>query len=392
MWSVVEVNVSICCGCVPGLKPLVARFAPKLLRDAASGGYSRHTLDDMLPSSRTQPPLTGPNSREEANGNSFPGFNPEREEREGSVEMLDILNRPEASPPKSGDTETGTHTSSSNRTMTFFDFVNMKKPANMLKLSNRESISPLALTTILFFLWGFSYGLLDILNRQFQHIIHASETRSLGLHAAYFGGYTVGPCIAWFTLKKWGFRGTFISGLCIYACGSLIFWPSAVLTSFAAFTVSNVVVGVGLAMLETSGNPFIALCGPQENSEIRLNISQGVQAIGSVVSPLLAQKVLFKDVNSISALVDVQWTYLAIALFDVLLAVAFYYLSVPEASDQDLQELADRRGKGNSNKFLGMPVVWVTLALGTFSLFFYVGAQEVLSTSFIYFVQASHAR
>jgi fucose permease len=287
------------------------------------------------------------------------------------------------------DTEANTHTSASYPPdITFFDFVNMKNPESMLKLNNRESIAPIALTTLLFFLWGFAYGLLDILNAQFQTIVQLDTWHSLGLHGAYFGGYVVGPLLVGRpVLKTWGFKSTFITGLCIYACGTLIFWPSAVLASTAAFTISNFIVGFGLAVLETAANPFIALCGPLENSEIRLNISQGVQAVGSVVSPLLAKKVLFKDVQDAASLVDVQWTYLGIALFDVLLAVAFYYLPIPEASDEDLEELANRRREDNMTKVIGIPVVWLTLGLGIWSQFFYVAGQEVLATSIERFVQ-----
>jgi fucose permease len=267
----------------------------------------------------------------------------------------------------------------------------MKKPESMLKLNTRESIAPIALTTLLFFLWGFAYGLLDILNTQFQTIVHLGPWPSLGLHGAYFGGYLLGPLLVGGpVLRTWGFKSTFMTGLCIYACGTLIFWPSAVLTSTPAFITSNFIVGFGLAVLETAANPFIALCGPLENSEIRLNISQGVQAIGSVLSPLLAKKVLFKNVQDVASLVDVQWAYLGIALFDVLLAAAFCYLPVPEASDEDLKELANRRREDNMAKVVGVPVVWLTLGLGIWSQFFYVAGQEVFSTTLGRFVVAEH--
>jgi fucose permease len=266
----------------------------------------------------------------------------------------------------------------------------MKNPESMLKLNNRESIAPIALTTLLFFLWGFAYGLLDILNSQFKAIVHLGPWHSLGLHGAYFGGYVFGPLLVGRpVLKIWGFKSTFITGLCIYACGTLIFWPSAVLTSTPAFILSNFIVGFGLAVLETAANPFIALCGPLENSEIRLNISQGVQAVGSVLSPLLAKRVLFKDVQDVASLVDVQWAYLGIAFFDVLLAVAFYYLPIPEASDEDLEELANRRREDNMTKVVGIPVVWLTLGLGIWSQFFYVAGQEVFATALRRFVVAA---
>ncbi|GLI76934.1 hypothetical protein PoHVEF18_005212 [Penicillium ochrochloron] len=400
MWSVVEVNVSVICGCVPSLKPLVARLIPKLIRDtddpytSPRNNYATGENQVAVPSPAVIPgsinasPAVSPS---DSNGSKRSQTRSgstitRRQSSNAPMGILDFLGEPGNAHT---DTEANTHTSASYPPdITFFDFVNMKNPESMLKLNNRESIAPIALTTLLFFLWGFAYGLLDILNAQFQTIVQLDTWHSLGLHGAYFGGYVVGPLLVGRpVLKTWGFKSTFITGLCIYACGTLVFWPSAVLASTAAFTISNFIVGFGLAVLETAANPFIALCGPLENSEIRLNISQGVQAVGSVVSPLLAKKVLFKDVQDAASLVDVQWTYLGIALFDVLLAVAFYYLPIPEASDEDLEELANRRREDNMTKVIGIPVVWLTLGLGIWSQFFYVAGQEVLSTSLERFVQ-----
>ncbi|KAJ5281460.1 Major facilitator superfamily domain general substrate transporter [Penicillium angulare] len=400
MWSVVEVNVSIICACVPSLKPLVTRLLPKLIKDSDDPSdpttirYANGDATIPLPAPIAMPDSGMPSPNSSPHDSNGSKASPGRRESNSThrrnsnvpITLMDMLGHPETGP---NDTESHTQTGSSYPNITFFDFVNMKNPHSMLKLNNKESITPIALTTLLFFLWGFAYGLLDILNTQFQTIVNLDSWHSLGLHGAYFGGYVVGPLLVGRpVLKIWGFKSTFITGLCIYACGSLIFWPSAVLTSTAAFTVSNFIVGFGLAVLETAANPFIALCGPLENSEIRLNISQGVQAVGSVLSPLLAKKVLFKDVQDVASLVDVQWTYLGIALFDVLLAVAFYYMPIPEASDDDLEELANRRLEDNMTKVMGIPVVWLTLGLGIWSQFFYVAGQEVVATSLGRYVSA----
>ncbi|KAJ5934752.1 Major facilitator superfamily domain general substrate transporter [Penicillium verhagenii] len=393
MWSAVEVNASIICGCVPSLKPLVARILPKLIKgtnDVSDPTPHRYAtgeppiaippLAEIQDSGSTQTP----DSKGSGPSETRHSISGRRRSSNAPVTMLDFLGHPPTGPH---DTESNAQTGSSYPNITFFDFVNMKSPESMLKLNNRESIAPIALTTLLFFLWGFAYGLLDILNTQFQTIVQLDSWHSLGLHGAYFGGYAVGPLLVGRpVLKIWGFKSTFITGLCIYACGTLVFWPSAVLTSTAAFTVSNFIVGFGLAVLETAANPFIALCGPLENSEIRLNISQGVQAVGSVLSPLLAKRVLFRNVQDVASLVNVQWTYLGIALFDVLLAAAFYYLPIPEASDEDLEELANRRRDDNMAKVVGIPVVWLTLGLGVWSQFFYVAGQEVIATSLERFV------
>lgn len=55
------------------------------------------------------------------------------------------------------------------------------------ELTLRESLYPLCLVTVLFFLWGFSYGLLDTLNKHFQNTLGINKARSSGLQVAYFG-------------------------------------------------------------------------------------------------------------------------------------------------------------------------------------------------------------
>jgi MFS transporter, FHS family, L-fucose permease len=55
------------------------------------------------------------------------------------------------------------------------------------ELTLRQSIYPICLVTVLFFLWGFSYGLLDTLNKHFQNQLGIDKARSAGLQAAYFG-------------------------------------------------------------------------------------------------------------------------------------------------------------------------------------------------------------
>jgi fucose permease len=119
---------------------------------------------------------------------------------------------------------------------------------------------------------------------------------------------------------------------------------------------------------------------------MRLLTAQGVQAVGSVISPLLAKEILFKRVTGSLSLVDVQWTYLAIALFDVILALFFYYMPLPEASDEDLHlqvqpkipynNMIRPATKMHLRKYR---IIYVTLAFGITTQFLYVGVQESIS-------------
>lgn len=391
MWTAVEVNVGIVCACIPTLKPLVSRVMPSMLHDRMSNHSGSLPIASRA-TERTDQPLNGRariSSSSEAQGEkASPSSEPYT--GGGDMDMIDFLTTPEtAESAVRNHSSTTAATRQTHQQETFFDFVDMQNRKSMVKMTTREALVPLALVTILFFLWGFAYGLLDVLNSQFQLVVKMSAGQSTALHSSYYAGYFVASLtFARAIFRAWGFKATFITGLCVYGCGTLIFWPSSVLTSFPAFLVSNLIVGMGLGTLEVAANPFIALCGPAQYAEVRLLASQGVQAIATVVSPILAKRVLFKSVLNAPSLIDVQWAYLGIALFVVLLAVAFHYLPLPEASDDDLEDERYQNYSVNSRPVFGAPVIFITLALGVFSQFCYVGSQEGISIAFQPYAQA----
>lgn len=376
MWSAVEVNLGVICACVPSLKPLFLRFLPRFIKDESDSSMKSVTEDSTKASAKK--PAAG---NELTNPAAFRVADPSRQDEDygGEGGFLEFLSSPvdeDMAMNRSTPNVTRIPTAKSN-----FDFYRMKNTKNMLKLSNRESIRPVAIVTFLFLLWGFAYGLLDVLNSQFHRVVGTTRQQDLGLHAAYYGGYFVGPLtLGRIILKKYGFKASMIAGLAVYGCGTLVFWPSSVLGSYEAFIVSNFIVGFGLSCLEVAANPYTALCGPLEYAEVRLNVSQGFQGIGGVLSPLLASRVLFKSAKSAPSLIQVQWTYLGLALFAWALALAFHYVKLPEASDEELAELADRNLVANHTKVGPLRVIWITLALAVSSQFFYVGAQEAVGT------------
>lgn len=76
----------------------------------------------------------------------------------------------------------------------------------------------------------------------------------------------------------------------------------------------------------------LAVCGPPRYAEIRLNISQAFNGIGTVIAPVLGSYVLF-NFSDDDALDHVQWVYLSIAVFVLLLAAAFFFARIPEITD-----------------------------------------------------------
>ena len=75
------------------------------------------------------------------------------------------------------------------------------------------------LVTSLFFLWGFAYGLLDVLNKHFQEALKITKGRSTLLQAAYFGAYFLMALPAGMIMKKYGYKSGIIIGLFLYTAG-----------------------------------------------------------------------------------------------------------------------------------------------------------------------------
>lgn len=258
------------------------------------------------------------------------------------------------------------------------DTVNYKISAAS-SLTLRQSLLPVCLVTILFFMWGFAYGLLDVLNKHFQQTLNVTRTQSSALQGAYFGAYFFAPLtFSGYILRRWGYKRTFMTGLSVYGVGALLYWPSGVYRSFGGFCAATFVIGCGLSTLETAANPYIAICGPPKYSEIRLNTSQAFQAVGTVVAPLLAAQVFFKNVGS-NNLQSVQYVYLGIAIFVFLLAVAFYFAPILEITDADMEAQMEETGLGDDKPIYKQR----NLLFGTAAQFCYVGAQVAVASYFI---------
>ncbi|GAM82448.1 hypothetical protein ANO11243_004280 [Dothideomycetidae sp. 11243] len=398
MWTAIEVNVGIMCACVPGLKPLVSRFAPHLIHSNGNSKLASSTVDNTAHMVERQqiPPLMSNEfqSHDFANnvsGQHAAGPSPREDRQMSFMEFLPTSEPDEHQLPGANSDSFGrrdtviTNISALTRPQSprFFDFIDMQGAKSMVQLTNRESVFPVAMVTILFFIWGFEYGLLDTLNKEFQNVAHMSSGQSVALHSAYFAGYFFGPLtIGRLVLKTWGFKACYNVGLATYACGTLIFWVAAVLTSFPTYVVVNFIVGVGLSILETGANPFISLCGPPQYAEVRLNLSQGFQAIGTIIAPLIAEKSFAKANTKAPSLINTQWAYLGIAFFTCMLAFGYYYVPLPEATDAELEDAAERLDHANVAKLGGTRAIWIVLGLGVLSQFCYVGAQEVYGTTF----------
>ena len=133
---------------------------------------------------------------------------------------------------------------------------------------------PFVLVVVLFFIWGMSNNLTDILVQQFRKGFNLSQLQAQMVQSAVFFGYFCMALPAALPMRRLGYKAGIIAGLCTFGVGTLLFWPAALIRQYGPFLLALYVVGCGSAMLETAANPLVAQMGAPETSERRLNLAQ----------------------------------------------------------------------------------------------------------------------
>src|ERR1700733_1274748 len=119
-------------------------------------------------------------------------------------------------------------------------------------------VLPFVLVTVLFFLWGMSNNLTDILVQQFRKSFELSQFSAQLVQTANFFGYFCMAIPAALIMRMWGYKTGMILGLTTFGLGMVLFWPAAVTGRYLPFLLGLFVVGSGASMLETAANPFMA--------------------------------------------------------------------------------------------------------------------------------------
>ena len=97
----------------------------------------------------------------------------------------------------------------------------------MSQITSPQYRKAFILVTTLFFMWGLSYGLIDVLNKHFQVTLNVSKAQSGLIQAAYFGAYFVVAIPAGLFMEWKGYKAGILCGLSLYAIGALLFVPAA---------------------------------------------------------------------------------------------------------------------------------------------------------------------
>ncbi|QNI38428.1 L-fucose:H+ symporter permease [Edaphobacter sp. 4G125] len=245
---------------------------------------------------------------------------------------------------------------------------------------------PFVLVTVLFFLWGMSNNLTDILVQQFRKSLELSQFSAQLVQTANFLGYFCMAIPAGLVMRRWGYKTGMVAGLVIFGSGMLLFLPAAVRGQYAMFLVALFTVGCGASILETAANPFIAQFGDPVTSEQRLNFSQAFNPPGTIAGVLIGTYFIFSGVepNAVEIgqmkaagtyqaylhgeIMRVVPTYLAFGVVVLLCALILSRTKFPVIQSEHEGAGEDH---GSFAELLQNPAIWIAVAAN----FCNVGAQ-----------------
>ncbi len=263
----------------------------------------------------------------------------------------------------------------------------------MIAMKDRKSVSliksedgknylwPFILISSLFLLWGFAHGLLDVLDKHFQDILHVSKAESGFVQFSLYIGYLVMAVPAGLFIKKFGYKSGIILGLALFGAGAFLFYPVAKLGSFVPFLVALFIIACGLACLETSANPYSTVLGPNEYSARRINISQSFNGLGWILGPLMGGLFIFGSQNpgNTDKFQSMVTPYMIIGCLVVAVAIVFLLTRLPEIEQESKSEIDE---DPPMNHLLRHPAFIVAVI----AQFLYVAAQTGVNSFFINYV------
>src|SRR5208337_2991434 len=242
------------------------------------------------------------------------------------------------------------------------------------------------LITALFFLWAIPNNLNDVLIKQFMKSFEISRFQAGLLQSAFYMGYFLLAMPAALLMRRLGYKAGFIIGLLLYAFGTLLFWPAAIVGRYGFFLFALFVIASGLSFLETASNPFIAQLGDPASSERRLNFSQAFNPFGAITGVLIGTVFIFSGVELSpeqianlqaqhaydaylrSETLRVVWPYVILGAFALFWAVLVFFTKFPRIQGEHEAD------SGDHGKFREL-FAYRHFLLAVVAQFFYVGAQ-----------------
>lgn len=240
---------------------------------------------------------------------------------------------------------------------------------------------PLAVVTMLFFMWGFLTCLNDILIPHLKGVFDLNYTQIMLIQFTFFGAYFIMSIPSGSIIAKVGYQKGIVVGLLTSAVGALLFYPAASLISYPLFLTALFVLASGITLLQVAANPYVAVLGRPETASSRLNLTQAFNSLGTTVAPYFGGVLILSSVAGMTPLEEaamVQMPYVGLAVALAILAVIIWKSKLPV-----IASVEDHHAKSGK---LSDALKHRHLVLGAVAIFVYVGAEVSIGSFLVNFL------
>jgi len=210
----------------------------------------------------------------------------------------------------------------------------------------KEYIIPFMMVAMLFPLWGFANDITNPLVKAFKDIFLISNAQSSMVQFAFYLGYGIMAIPAAIFIRRFSYKSGILLGLALYAIGALLFLPASMTAEFNYFLLALCVITCGLALLETTANPYVLSMGSPETATQRLNLAQAFNPIGSlggmfVASNYILSELKVEEFRAAEKLAHPEYNDLLPSVVDGKLTQALSDFSIAEPAAHQAMQAAD---------------------------------------------------
>lgn len=255
-----------------------------------------------------------------------------------------------------------------------------------MEQKNNNLVMGMSVFGSIFFIFGFATTFIITMTAPVKAIFGLSEFEAQLLSSAFFITYPIMSIPTGRLINKIGYKWTVILGLLLMGIGSFAFVPAAKGEILAMFYAATFILATGVVFLQVAANPYVTALGPESSASSRLNLTQALNSVATMVAPWLIGVVIFKGLNlpalAINASESEQLThsklaevygsevaqripipFIIMALIVIAVAIILFTIKLPSIVSEN---------KGGEKKSIWK---YPHVLLGAFAIFAYVGAE-----------------
>ena len=231
----------------------------------------------------------------------------------------------------------------------------------------------LAVVALAFLGWGILRALNDIVvaANQVQYPHH--DAAAMSIHVSFFAAYLLVPIPVSSAMQRLGLRAGVAASAAIMGLSALVCAVSLRSQLGFPYLVSLSALAVGVAILQTAGNPAATLLGPPATGAQRLLVVQSAMSLGAALAPFMmgmGHSVSTFDPTQMFA--GVRVIYLATGLLLLALVVASFFTA-------PIGNVASRVSKSER------PTLRTCDSYAIAAVFFFVGTEATVLTHVLQF-------